>query len=306
MTETLSISAIVVTYFTGKILEDCLASLNACPEICEVILVDNGSGPLERDIIERQKSLNDRLTWISHQGNIGFAIACNLGARSATGSHLLFVNPDCVVPGGAAAAVAEIVGAEGGDWCATPRLVDERGLEQVGARRNEPTPSRCIVEALATVLSDRVVPAHLRINLNAEPLPTEPIKVDAISGSFMLMPRETFADVGGFDERYFLHFEDLDLCLRLRQMGARLVFVPSVDVVHVRGTSRVTPLVVERLKGRGLWIYFKTFYAKTWPWPTLRLVWLAIYGSLLTRGFIRTLIARMFGKTDKGCSHGMA
>lgn len=301
-----AVSAIVVTYFTGDVLDDCLASLRASPEVAELIVIENGSGPVEREIIARHLKEDSRVRHVESKSNVGFSVACNEGARMATADLLLFINPDCVVPRDALARIAGIAGERGGHWCATPRLIDPNGTEQVGARRNEPTPSRCFGEALATILPDRTFPARLRINLNTEPLPDEPFEVEAMSGSFMLMPRATFEAVGGFDENYFLHFEDVDLCLRLKRIGARLLFIPSINVLHLRSTSLVNPLVLERRKARGLWVFYTKFYGDRWPKLVLRVFWAFLATPLIVRGLVRTLARQQGNKQKKGRNYGMA
>ena len=86
--------------------------------------------------------------------------------------------------------------------------------------------------------------------------------VDAVSGALMLLPRALFDRVGGFDEAYRLHAEDLDLCRRIRDAGATVACANDVRVVHVRGvSSRSRPLFVEWHKHRGLWRYFSKFEA---------------------------------------------
>jgi hypothetical protein len=71
------------------------------------------------------------------------------------------------------------------------------------------------------------------------------------------MRREDFAAVGGFDEGYFLHVEDVDLCWRVRQQGGTVLFHPRAEVIHIGGTSQTSPLKVEFHKGVGLARYFR-------------------------------------------------
>jgi N-acetylglucosaminyl-diphospho-decaprenol L-rhamnosyltransferase len=84
--------------------------------------------------------------------------------------------------------------------------------------------------------------------------------VDAVSGALMMIPRELFQRISGFDEGYFLHCEDIDLCKRVRDMGATVVCANDVRVVHVKGTSsRTRPVFVARHKHRGMWRWFVKF-----------------------------------------------
>ncbi len=85
-------------------------------------------------------------------------------------------------------------------------------------------------------------------------------RVDAVSGALMLLSRDTFARIGGFDEGYFLHCEDLDLCRRVRDAGYDVVCVNEVRVVHAKGgSSRHRPVFVALHKHRGMWRWFRKF-----------------------------------------------
>ncbi len=102
--------------------------------------------------------------------------------------------------------------------------------------------------------------------------------VDAVSGALMLMPLGLFVRLGGFDEGYRLHAEDLDLCRRVRVAGYEVVVANDLRVTHVRGvSSRRRPLWVEWQKHRGLWRYFSKFESdETPPWQR-PLLWLALW-----------------------------
>ena len=107
----------------------------------------------------------------------------------------------------------------------------------------------------------RAPSAAVRLDVAADPArAVQP--VDAVSGALVLMPRTLFARIGGFDEGYRLHAEDLDLCRRARLAGATVAVANDVSVLHVRGvSSRSRPLFVEWHKHRGLWRYFRKFEA---------------------------------------------
>jgi N-acetylglucosaminyl-diphospho-decaprenol L-rhamnosyltransferase len=106
-----------------------------------------------------------------------------------------------------------------------------------------------------------------RTQLSIPPDDTQSLqRVDAVSGALMLLPRALHTQLGGFDERYRLHAEDLDLCRRARLAGASVAVANDVRVVHVRGvSSRSRPWFVEWHKHRGLWRYFATFEAARRP-----------------------------------------
>jgi len=128
-----------------------------------------------------------------------------------------------------------------------------------------------------------------------DPLPSYPVEVEAISGAFMFVRREAVAKVGPLDEGYFLHCEDLDWCLRFRQAGYRVLFVPGVAVVHDKGaSSRGRPVRVLWHMHRGMVRFYRKFfrdaYARPFFWLVLAGVWLR-FATLATL----TLIKRGFG-----------
>ena len=146
-------------------------------------------------------------------------------------------------------------------------LVGEDGARDPAARRRDPD--------FAAMLRDRA-----RARLGVELQPSLPLQVvDAVSGALMLLPRTLFARIGGFDEGYRLHAEDLDLCRRARASGATVACANEVQVVHVRGvSSRARPLFVEWHKHRGFWRYFNTFEAPRRGVATRGAVFAMIWG----------------------------
>ena len=249
-----SVSVVMVVYRTGEPLEQSLACVLADPLVDEFVLVDNGSSPLEAERL-RQLERDSRVVLVAGQGNIGFARGANLGAQTATGDLLVFLNPDAFLQGGC---VAELVREVEGTAC--PCIVGGRVLnadltEQRGARRGEITP----VNALMSMSGLARAPAFRRFEVHweDEALPTEAACTPTISGACFCMRRADFQALGGFDEGYFLHVEDVDLCWRVREAGGVVLFHPRAEVIHIGGTSETPRLTVEFHKGVGLARYFR-------------------------------------------------
>jgi hypothetical protein len=137
-----------------------------------------------------------------------------------------------------------------------PRLLDSDGSEQAGGRRRVLTPWLALVEALGLYR----FPGVTRFNLHREPLPERTLAVPVISGACMLLPRDDYWRLGGMDEAFFLHVEDIDFCVRVGRSGGTVYFCPGVAVAHAKGTSAAPALAVEWHKTRGFFRYFRKHF----------------------------------------------
>lgn len=263
-------AAVVVTYESASTIEQCLQRLRQAQGVVEIRVIDNHSSDDTLDVVQRHALADARVRFIANPDNPGFAVACNQGGIVASAPWLAFVNPDCLVEADTFARMLALVPA-GASMLLGADLVDEQGVRDGAARRRDPD----FAAMLAAVLRGRAPPA-LDVAADDAAL-LQP--VEAISGALMLMPRALFQHIGGFDEGYRLHAEDLDLCRRARAAGAQVGVANAVRVLHVRGvSSRSRPLFVEWHKHRGLWRYFRKFEAKQRSaWQRL-LVGLAIFG----------------------------
>lgn len=298
-----SISAIVVSYFTGPVLARAIAALRDQQEISEIILVDNGNFP---DDVEKAAA-GAPVKILSGHGNIGFAAGCNLGAKSASAEFILIINPDAILPDGGAARLL----ADGLDlkrpWLMGAKLADPDGAEQQGSRREVLTPWRAFLEATKLY---RLAPRHpyfQRFNLHTDACPDKIVETPTISGAAMFLPREDYEAIGGMDERYFMHVEDVDFCLRFAKAGGRVYFNPHVEVVHYKSSSRANPVKIEARKTAGIVHYFHTHFADAYPRPFLWMVdgalW-ASFGLLFLRRAFRKAV-RMLGFRLRSGERGM-
>jgi N-acetylglucosaminyl-diphospho-decaprenol L-rhamnosyltransferase len=270
-------SIVVVSYHTGPVLFDAIKSILAQTEPVELLLVDNGN---TADVLSRLQAIamqDKRMQLITGHGNVGFSKGCNRGARDARGDYLLFLNPDSTIPPDAVARLKEHAAKVARPFMFGARLVDRHGLDQRGCRRALLTPASAFVEALHL---GALFPV-MRLNRHRETVPVQLSPMPAISGAFMFLRREDFCSVQGFDEGYFLHVDDLDLCWRFRRAGGEIYFVPDVVVTHYGGTSKASRVFIERHKARGFVRYFHKNFGETYPKPFLWLldgaIWLRLW-----------------------------
>jgi N-acetylglucosaminyl-diphospho-decaprenol L-rhamnosyltransferase len=193
---------------------------------------------------------------LAGHGNIGFARAANLGARTAHGEILIFLNPDAFLQPGCVAELAREIVGRPAPCIIGGRVLNADRTEQRGGRRGEIT----LMNALMSLsrLAERV-PAWRRyeVHWEGDASPDRAAAVPTISGACFCMRREDFDYVHGFDEKYFLHVEDVDLCWRVRRAGGLVLFHPKAEVVHLGHTSLTSPIRVEFHKGVGLARYFR-------------------------------------------------
>lgn len=256
------VSAVIVTYHTGPSLWECLDGAAADPEIDEVVIVNNGNPELQEHHLRAFVAQHaDKFVLLDGHGNVGFAKACNMGAQRARGTYLLFLNPDAVLQAGSVEALIEAGRGRSGIWLTGGRLLDVFGKEQRGARRGKLTiwNAASTFSGLSRLMTRLGGEAFKDVHWDSEPLPAEPVMMPTVSGALMLTPAAHFRQIGGFDESYFLHVEDIDLCRRIGEEGGSVVFTPRAAVKHYGATSKVSRFWVEWQKGKGLDIYFRKF-----------------------------------------------
>ncbi|MDX1383271.1 MAG: glycosyltransferase family 2 protein [Thermoanaerobaculia bacterium] len=221
------IRVVIVNYGAGKLLADAVASVAGLAEAGhEVRVVDNASpdGSLE--------GLEHRFPWLDIlrlEENVGFGAACNRGAQGATGRAVLFLNPDAAVEADTAGRLEAALADRPRLGAVAPALRYPDGRRQFSW---EPTPG-IVGETLrklrnpfeATAWAQALLPRLAR--LWGDP--------GWLSGACLCVRREAFEAIGGFDESFFLYFEDADLCLRLRAAGWKVAVVPDAHAIHDKG-----------------------------------------------------------------------
>lgn len=273
------VAVLIVNYNAGDLLARCVATLRPTgagrPRI---VIVDNDS----RDYSLDAPVLRGPDIELDRAGrNLGFGPGMNRAAERAGRELLLLLNPDAeITPDALVRLVAEL-DAHPDCVLVSGRVVGMDGREQRGSRRRAPTAVRILAE---------VLPGLTGIDLTATPAPQEPIDIEGVSGACMLIRAQAFEAIGGFDEAYPLHFEDLDLFARLRAAGGTLRWVPEVTIRHLGGGSSVghARRILDN-KQRGLWRYLRRHVAtgaRAWQLPFW---WLALALNRLLRAPIAAL-----------------
>ena len=290
-----TLSTIIVNYNAGPLLRKCVDSLLACPLDIEIIVVDNASSDASLDGLQDLS----QVCVIRNPANVGFAAACNIGVQASSAPFLLFLNPDCFFQPDAIAPL--LAGLQSGDRVGMVGglLVNEDGTEQGGGRRAVPTPWRSFVRAFALYrFADRWPKLFYDFHLHRQQLPEGSVEVEAISGACMLVKREVVEDVGPWDEGYFLHCEDLDWCMRFRQKGWKILFVPDARINHTLGAcSQTRRVFVEWHKHKGMVRFYRKFFRHQYPGVLMPLVIVGVWlrFSLMTVNVVARRVSATLG-----------
>lgn len=273
-------SVVVVSADSGPALIDCVARILASTSDVELVLVDNASSDGQPQRASAAHAGDARLQIVGNTGNTGFGPACNQGAKLARGDVLLFLNPDCLVEKETIARLRATLENSADSGIVGADVRDAEGWPTPSSRRRDPTLRRVLATLTGTARFESHWPALAGVAIPGEH-PADPESVDAISGACFAIRRDVFNRLGGFDEGYFLHFEDLDLCRRVRDAGLRVLLDPSVRVRHLQGSSsHHRAAFVARHKHAGMWRWFNRFDPAARN-PLLRgLVWLGIRAHL--------------------------
>jgi N-acetylglucosaminyl-diphospho-decaprenol L-rhamnosyltransferase len=238
-------SVLIVSYQTPRLTARAAESALRLTHLDKVIVVDNASGDDTVQLLSALKS--DRLLIVTNVANVGFGAAHNLGAAAATGDILIFLNSDAELSEQAASRLVDEVVREGGRCISGPRLVSPDGAIQRSAGLL-PGPFDLTVRALglstlATRIADWPTLRHLTGLGGLAHEYDSAVRVDSamsttmVSGACFATSRNAFDELGGFDERFFLYFEDADLCRRALKAGMAIRYVPEAVVPHVGGAS---------------------------------------------------------------------
>ena len=266
------IAVVIVNHNAGEALSACLES--ALLQSSEVILVDNASEPLDFESVVAPFAGNPSLKIIRSPVNAGFAVACNKGAAASTAPYILFLNPDCVALPDLLEKMSHALHANPRIGMVGPLLLNPDGTEQGGGRRSIPTPWKSFVRAFGLW---RFLRRH-DFHMESTGTPILLVEVDAISGACMMVRRAAFEEVGGFDEGFFLHCEDLDLCMEFKKHGWGVFFSPQAIVLHGKGVcSRARPVFVEWHKHWGMLRFYKKHFRSQYPAILQALVGVAVW-----------------------------
>ena len=228
----MKVSVIIVNYnhkYFPKLAVEALEKSKGDFEM-EIIVVDNASNDPESLGFLENASNQKRITLIKSPKNVGFGKGNNLGAKIATGDYLFIHNPDVTVKPESIQKMVEYMEQHKDIGILGPQLVYSSGKIQESCRRHM---SFWDLVLKRTFLG-KLPPFRKRVEqyLMEDFDHTTVQEVDTLTGAAMFIPRDVWEKVGGFDDRYFLFMEDLDLCRMVHKAGHRVVYYPEVQIEH--------------------------------------------------------------------------
>lgn len=256
-----TVDVILVLYQSAADLPPFLETLPGAvePYRADVIGIDNASSDTGPDIVS---DFGGRVTRNSR--NRGLSAAINQGVAAGSGEWILVANPDTQLSPGAIATLIDTANADDRIGMIGPRVARLDGTPYPTGRRF-PSPGMGIVHALL----GRIWPANPATRAYLGKPPTDVTDVDWISGCCMVFRREALEAIGGFDERYFLYFEEVQTALNMHRAGLRVVIDPSVEIRHREGGSmRSAPFRKVRTHHRSALRFYCDYHRRS-PWLAL-------------------------------------
>ena len=229
------LSIIIVNYNVKEFLQNLLQSIEKASSnlSLETIIVDNAS---DDGSIEMLHKNFQQIKLIENKKNVGFGAANNQAIEIAKGKYILLLNPDTIVKEDTFTEMIKFFEANPEAGMAGCKVLNPDGTLQLACRRGFPGPWTSFTKVIG--LSKIFPKSKLFARYNLTFLDgNQTYEVDAISGSFMMLRKEVYAKIGGFDPDFFMYGEDLDLCYRTQKAGFKVYYVHSTEIIHYKGES---------------------------------------------------------------------
>jgi GT2 family glycosyltransferase len=275
-------SVLIVGFHTYDEIERCVASIETHEPDVDVIVVDHDADPVRgREL----SAAHPRITYEPCAENRGFAAGINRAARRARSPLLVILNPDVELRAPIVATLARCLASHPNAAIVGGLVREADGRVQASARR---FPDLSTAFGGRTSWLTRILPGNplTRRNLSSTNLEAGCAEVDWVTGAFMMVRRDVFESLGGFDERFFMYWEDSDLCLRALNAGWKTRYEPRVEVIHFTGqASRHAPL-------RSLVAFHRSVFHHYWKHGS----WIArLAAPVVAAGLVGRLAIRAIG-----------
>jgi GT2 family glycosyltransferase len=264
-------SIIIVNWNVKSLLKKCLASIfEKTQDISfEAIVVDNNSTDGSQEMLRELVNNQPNLKLILNDFNAGFAKANNQGAKIAKGRYLLFMNPDMESIEDSANKLVSFMEKHPGIAASTCQLIYPDGQRQNNIKRDPSFWSQFFILLKLHHFLTWLPPIKSYLAKDFDY--TREQAVQQVMGTFLFIRREIFEKINGWNEDYWLWWEDVDLCQRIRKAGETIFYTPVTKIVHYEGKSFEQKLSLEKQKqfNHGMLIYFKKYHSRLTHWGLL-------------------------------------
>lgn len=253
----MKISVVIVSYNARYYLEQCLYSVEKALENWEgeIIVVDNDS---PEKPIEFVRNTFPNVQFIELNENLGFAKANNLGVEKAKGEFVLILNPDTLIPEDLFEKIIPFANAHPELGALGVRLIDANGNFHPESKRNIPTLQNTFGKLFGTLIDKKNAKGYYKSDVGE--FDTAPAEV--LVGAFMFLRKSTYEKVGGFDGRYFMYGEDIDLSYSLELNGFTNYYLGEISVLHYKGESTRKDKKYLKIFFGAMEIFIKKYYGK--------------------------------------------
>lgn len=270
------ISVVIVNYKVKEYISNLLNSLDKArhkPEL-EIFVVDNASGD---DSIPYLKKRYPDVTYIANSENVGFAKANNQAIRKARGEFTLIINPDTLVSEDTLDVLVEHMHNHPECGAAGCKILNPDGTFAPESRRSIPNIWTACTKVFGLNALFPKSKLFGRYYLSWMP-ENEPSQVPVLSGSFMFWRTGILQQLGGFDERFFMYGEDIDLCYRIQETGYHIDYVPDTSIIHYKGEStKKGDLRYIRIFNKALYQFFDKHFSSRYSFLFRIFIYLAIW-----------------------------
>ncbi|MEP6726985.1 MAG: glycosyltransferase family 2 protein [Bacteroidota bacterium] len=254
------LSIIIVNYNVKYFLEQCLYSVQKAVRgmDAEVIVVDNNS--TDESVAYLQKIFSG-IKFIVNEKNTGYAKANNQGWQIAGGDYILFLNPDTILGEDCLQRSIDILQHDNSLGALGIRMIDGSGRFLPESKRGFPSPRASFFKLSGLI---KVFPYSKTIaQYYLGHLPEkENNEIDVLTGAYMMVKKEVLKKTGGFDERFFMYGEDIDLSYRIRQTGYKNYYLADSSIIHFKGESTIKDIAYTKLFYRAMRIFVEKHYEK--------------------------------------------
>lgn len=243
----MDISFIIVNFRCLNHIKNCISSIDSFFSNSgynyEIILVNNDTKKISNNYFDKKINI------IENQNNIGFGSACNIGAKKSSGKILFFLNPDTIIKAFSPKILFDKF-LDANLAIISPQLISSDNLVQKWSVGKKITPLDIILNNIGFCRSKKIWNSKKELS------------VDWVSGASLIIKKDIFNKIEGFDKNFFMYFEDIDLCRKIKLLNKKILFYPEFKVIHLEGKSSTN----EKIKKTQYYVsqdyYFEKYYGK--------------------------------------------